>query len=230
MLGRQHPARAPEARLHLVDDEEDPLAVADPPQALHELLRRDDEAALALHRLDDDRRDRLGRDLRREHPLERGERVGGRDPAVLVRERHAVDLGRERPEAGLVRVRLRGEREREERAAVEASLEADHGGPLRVAARELDGVLDGLGAGVEERRLRRAGERRDRGQALGVLDVDLVRDDREVGVEEARGLLLHRRDDARVRVADVEAADAAREVDERVAVDVGEQRPVAFGR
>ncbi len=46
------------------------------------------------------------------------------------------------------------------------------------------------------------------------VDVDLVRDDREVGVEEARGLLLHRRDDARVGVADVQAADAAREVDE----------------
>ena len=98
---------------------------------------------------------------------------------------------------------------------MEPAFEADHRRPARVAARELDGVLDGLGAGVEERGLRRAGERSDRRQPLGVLDVDLVRDDREVGVEEARGLLLHRRDDARVRVADVEAADAAREVDER---------------
>ena len=67
-------------------------------------------------------------------------------------------------------------------------------------------------------------------QALGVLDVDLVRDDREVGVEEARGLLLHRRDDARMRVPDVEAADAAREVDERVAVDVGERARRALRR
>ena len=97
---------------------------------------------------------------------------------------------------------------------MEPSFEADHRGPLRVAARELDRVLDGLGAGVEERRLGRAGERRDRGEPLGVLDVDLVRDDREVGVEEARGLLLHRRDDARMRMADIEAADAAGEVDE----------------
>ena len=124
-------------------------------------------------------------------------------------------------------MRLRGEREREERAPVEPALEADHGRPARVAARELDRVLDGLGAGVEERGLRRAGERRDRRQPLGVLDVDLVRDDREVGVEEARGLLLHRRDDARVRVADGEAADAAREVDEAVAVDVGDDRAAA---
>ena len=64
----------------------------------------------------------------------------------------------------------------------------------------------------------------DRDQPLGELDVDLVRDDREVRVREARQLLLRGLDDLRVRVADVEAADAAREVDERVAVDVGERR------
>ena len=61
-------------------------------------------------------------------------------------------------------------------------------------------------------------------QALGERDVVLVRDDREVGVREALDLLLRGLDDARMRVADVEAADAAGEVDERVAVDVGEQR------
>ena len=61
------------------------------------------------------------------------------------------------------------------------------------------------------------------------VDVDLVRDDREVGVAEARELLLRGLDDPRVRVADVEAADAAGEVDERVAVDVGERRAAALG-
>ena len=52
---------------------------------------------------------------------------------------------------------------------MERALEADHGVAARVGARELDGVLDRLGAGVEERRLRRAGERREREQALGEL-------------------------------------------------------------
>ena len=47
-------------------------------------------------------------------------------------------------------------------------------------------------------------------------------------MEEARGLLLHGFDDARMRVADVEAADAAREVDERVPVDVGDRGAAAF--
>ena len=41
-----------------------------------ELRRRDDEAALALHRLDHDRGDVLGGDLRHERALERRERVG----------------------------------------------------------------------------------------------------------------------------------------------------------
>ena len=126
-------------------------------------------------------------------------------------------------------MRLRRERHGQQRAPVEAALERDHGRPLRVCARELHGVLDRLGAGVEERGLRRRRDRRQRAEPLGELDVDLVRHDREVGVREELHLLLGRRDDARVRVADREAADAAREVDERVAVDVGERRAAALG-
>ena len=60
--------------------------------------------------------------------------------------------------------------------------------------------------------------------------VDLVRDDRVVGVREALELLLRGLHDPRVRVADVEAADAAGEVDERVAVDVDERGAAALGR
>ena len=54
------------------------------------------------------------------------------------------------------------------------------------------------------------------------LDVDLVGDDREIRVGELLELGLSGFDDARVRVADVQAAHAAGEVDERVPVDVGE--------
>jgi hypothetical protein len=126
-------------------------------------------------------------------------------------------------------MRLRRERERHERAAVERSLERDQRGPLRIEASELDRVLDRFRARVEERRLRGTVEGRDRDEPLGELDVVLVRNDREVGVEESRCLFLHRFDHARMRVPDVQAADAAREVDERVAVDVGEERPVPFG-
>ena len=69
-----------------------------------------------------------------------------------------------------------------------------------------------------------AGDRRERAEPLGELDVDLVRHDREVGVGEAlRAAPAPPRRRRGMRVADVEAADAAREVDERVAVDVGER-------
>src|SRR4029077_2893480 len=102
---------------------------------------------------------RFARDLRRERALERGERICCTDAAVLVREWHPVDLWRKRPEPGFERVRLRRQGQRQQRATVERSLERDHGGPLRVRARELDRVLDRFRAGVEERRLRGPCER-----------------------------------------------------------------------
>ena len=133
-------------------------------------------------------------------------------------------------EAELVRVRLRGQRERQQRAPVERAFEGDHAGAAGGEARELDRVLDGLRARVEERGFRGAGERRPREQPLGQRCVDLVRDNGEVGVGEALELLLCGGDDMRMGMADVEAADAAREVDEDVAVDVGEQRAARVGR
>jgi hypothetical protein len=42
-------------------------------------------------------------------------------------------------------------------------------------------------------------------------------------------LLLAGLDDARMRVADVETADAAREVNEGIPVDVGDERPAGLG-
>ena len=70
---------------------------------------------------------------------------------------------------------------------MEGALERDHGRALRVEAREFDGVLDGLGAGVEEGSLGGPAERRALEQPLGELDVRLVGNDGEVGVEETRG-------------------------------------------
>ena len=64
VLHREELARAAEAGLHLVGDQDDPVLVADPAEAVDELGRSDDEAALALHRLEDDRGDLLGGDPR----------------------------------------------------------------------------------------------------------------------------------------------------------------------
>ena len=111
---------------------------------------------------------------------------------------------------------------------MERALEADHGLAPGVGPRELDGVLDRLGARVEEGGLG-PGDRGQLGEPLGELDVDLVGDDREVGVREAGHLVLRRCDHLRVGVADVEAADAAGEVEVRVVVDVGQGRAATLG-
>ncbi len=56
VLHRERAPGAAETCLHLVGHEDDPVLVADPAEALHELGRRHDEAALALDRLEDDAR------------------------------------------------------------------------------------------------------------------------------------------------------------------------------
>ena len=127
-----------------------PALVAELAHALEELRRRDHEPALAEHGLDDDGGHFKG-NLREERALKRGQSGHHVRPVMGVRERDAVDLGRERAEAGLVRVRLGGHRHRQHRPAVEGSFEADAGLALRVGAGELDRVPDRLRPRVEER-------------------------------------------------------------------------------
>src|SRR4051794_15537631 len=57
MLAGPHPAGSAESRLDLVEYEDDAVAVAQLAQPLEEAVRRDDDAAVALDGLDDDRRD-----------------------------------------------------------------------------------------------------------------------------------------------------------------------------
>ena len=70
-------------------------------------------------------------------------------------------------------------------------------------------------------------------EPFGDLDVQLVGDDGEVGVEKPVGLVVNRLHDPRVTMPHVEHADASDEVDERVAVDVRERgsppRPQRWG-
>ena len=74
VLDGEEPPRAGDARLHLVDDEDDAVPVADLPQPAHVVPRTDEEAAFALDGLDHDRRHLLGGHLRVEGALERVER------------------------------------------------------------------------------------------------------------------------------------------------------------
>ena len=151
------------------------------------------------------------------------QRVLGRDAAVRVRRRRAVDVGRERAEALLVD-ELRGHRHRQVRAAVEGAVEDDDAGSAGRGARDLDGVLDRLGARVTSRIFcrRRAGP--ELVEPPADLDVRLVDPDHEALVQVAVDLLVDRRDDGRVAVAEVLAGDAAGEVEVLAALGVPDPR------
>ena len=96
---------------------------------------------------------------------------------------------------------------------MEAVLEDDDRRPAGRGARDLDGVLDRLRAGVDEDRLLAlAGARRVLGEPPTDLDVRLVGADHEALVQEAVNLLVDRGDDRREPVARVLAGDPAGEV------------------
>ena len=180
--------------LDLVGDEHDAVVLRPGGEGRQEAGRGLDEAALAEDRLDRDARQVGHADLLVEVVDRAGGRLlAGQAVAERVRHRRAVDLGGERAEAVLVRHVLRRHRHRQVGAAVVGVVEHAH----RVAAGrdpgDLDGVLDGLGAGVEQRALLGVVARGQLGEGLAHLDVAGVRRDHEAGVGEGRDLVGHRR-------------------------------------
>ena len=108
---------------------------------------------------------------------------------------------------------------------MEGVVEDDHRGTAGRRARDLDGVLDRLGARVhEDRALLAAAARRQLGEPAADLDVRLVDADHEALVQVAIRLLLDRVDDRGVPVAGVLAADPSGEVDVGAPVRVGDAR------
>lgn len=89
-----------------------------------------------------------------------------------------------------------------------------------VLARDLHGVLDGFGAGVEQGRPLLVVTGGQAVEGLGDGDVAVVGGDREARVGEGSDLLGDRGDDTGVRVADARHGDARAQVDERVVVGV----------
>ena len=103
-----------------------------------------------------------------------------------------------------------------------APLKGDDARALGVIARNLDGVLDRLGAGGKQDRLLRRRSGRQRVEPLAQGDVALVRSHLETGMGELSQLLLQRSYHLWVRVAGVEHGDAAGEVDIAASFDVPE--------
>ncbi len=222
MLHGEQLAGAGKAGLHFVGDHHDAVLVAQGAEGAHEIGGHLVEAALALHRLEDDGRDLARVDVGLEQAADRIERILRADAVQRDRCRHVIDAARERTEAGLVRHHLAGERHAHEGAAVEGARQRDHAGAAGMGARDLDGVLHGFGTGGEECRLLGMRAGRERVQALGQFDVRGVRHDLEGGVGEALELLAHGLHQARMAVAGVDHGDAGREVDVALAFHVPE--------
>ena len=108
---------------------------------------------------------------------------------------------------------------------MEGVLEDHNSGPSGRGAGDLDGVLDCLGSRVDEDApLVPALARRELGEQTARFDIGLVRPDHEALMEVVVELLADGRDDGRVRMAQVCAAEATREVDIGPAVDVLDPR------
>ncbi|CAH0327772.1 hypothetical protein SRABI128_06447 [Microbacterium sp. Bi128] len=224
---------AAEAGLDLIGDEHDALVLGPVRQRGQEPVGGDNEAALALDRFDDDRGNLLAANLLLDHGDGALGSLGTGDLRVFLAERvahrHAVDLGRERAEVGLVRHGLGGQRHGQVGAAVVGVVERDDGVPAGGQAGHLDGVFDRLGAGVEQHRALFVVARGEAVQLLGNGDIALVRRDHEAGVGEVLHGFLHGADDGGVRGADARHGDAGAEVNEGVAVDVVDDAAVGVG-
>ena len=142
VLDRPHLPGPTRARLDLVGDEQDAVAVAQLAETLEEAVLGDDVAALALDRLDDDGRHLLGRrELVEQHLVEPAQVL---DPP----ERRVEHARQQRAEAGVV-LRLRGgQRDGAVRAPMERAEERHDVRPLRGEAGELDRGFDRFGAGI----------------------------------------------------------------------------------
>src|SRR5262249_34834954 len=146
-----------DAGLHLVEDQQQSVLVADLAQRAQEARRRRAHAAFTLDRLDQDRGG-LGADLAPHRPA-----IPGRPLVAAVGYRAEA----------LERLLLPARRQGRERAAVEGTLERDDAVALGAAARrlilarDLDGALHRLGAGIaEEHRVREARRAQPFGQPL----------------------------------------------------------------
>lgn len=227
VLDGEHLARAAEAGLHLVGDEQDVVLVADLAHALQVRRHHGDVAALAEDGLDEDG-GRVGR--RRLAQQQQFELLDGVHAAVVgavlavaaafgdgalgaVGERHGEDARHQR--RIVLAVDGLGARHGHgaKGAAVVRALHDDDVLLLGRVARQLDRRLDGFGARVpEEERVQRL-VRHDRHQRPHEVEVRLLERNVDLRVHHLAHLRLRRFGDARVTVAQVRDADAAGEVE-----------------
>ena len=132
------------------------------------------------------------------------------------------------PKADFVRIRFAGQRHGEQRAAVKGVFKTDDRGSLGVHAGDLDGVFDGFRAGIKKNGFFRElamGTSAFSFSASG--NIGFVGSDTKAEVQNLSSCARIAELNARRAMADVEAADAAGEIDVAVTVYVFNQ--CAFG-
>src|SRR6266513_165583 len=197
MFGSEPFAGAGEAGLHFVGDEENAVLATDALQQLEIAGRRNDEAAFAENGLGDHGGDGFGSHRTLESVFEvmrESFRGGAFFGPVGISERNAVDVASKGLEAGFIWMRLAGQRHGEKRAAMEGVFETNDGGALGIGTRDLDGVFDGLGPGVDEDGFLRKIAGSQRVQFFGNGNVALVGSDGEAEMQVLLELLADRGD------------------------------------
>ena len=233
-LDREHLAGPPEAGLDLVGDEQDPVLAGDLAEARQEARRRDDVAALAEDRLDDDRRHPVRVDELVEGQVELRlpvagagvGRVGAAGRPIAVRVGRVVDGPGQRLESAAIDVLGGRQRHRLGGPAVVAVAEGEDGRPAGGDPGQLDGRLDRLGARVRQERLPRPA-RQDRPQPVVEPQAGLVVQDVLLAVEQLRGLRRDGGGDPRMGMAGVGDPDPRRVVEVALAVAGDQPRALA---
>ncbi|MGC0369449.1 hypothetical protein RKD05_001701 [Microbacterium sp. SLBN-111] len=214
-VARERLAHAAEARLDLVGDEQHVVLGADLPHPAEEPLRRDDDAGLALDRLEEHRGGVL---------VDRG------GDGIRVSVGHMDEAGRVRTEV-VVRGGVVAETDDRRGAAVEVTVRDDDGRGIRgdalrpVAPRagDLDAGLDRLRAGVHRQHEILAAQLRERrGEGTELVVVEGAARERQT-----LQLLAGGGEDRRVPVAEVQRGVRRQQVEVALALDVGD--PDALG-
>src|SRR5271166_7056060 len=181
-----------EAGLHFIRNKDNAMPAADLGQGGQKSGGRDDEAAFAEHRFDDDRCDGIGGDHATENAVEQLLHLlvthrGATAQARIRRysERNAINVGQEWPKALFVRMGLAGESEAKHGAPVESIFDAQHRRAADVSARNLYRVLDSLSAAIHEKGLLREVAGRQMIELLGQFNIAFVSGDRKAEVEKS---------------------------------------------
>src|SRR5579862_8516416 len=132
---------------------------------------------------------------------------------MLVRKRRVIDFRAIWAEVLLVRFAFAGHRKRKQRTAVIPMRKCDDCRTPRVLARDLHRIFRRLGAGRQQQCFLRRRSGCSAVELFGDADVCLVVGDLETGVRKSTRLFGNCGDDVGIRVARIEHADAADEID-----------------